>query len=88
MKPASFDTAEWVDAWRDRRPMTDDLVLVSGWDGEIHRVGISWYNSGEWETALIVLAWMPLPEVYDPVEAAEKLPSGIFIDGESVRLIK
>jgi hypothetical protein len=88
MKPASFDTAEWIDAWRDRRPMTDDAVLVSGWDGDEHVVGMSCYANGYWATGLTVLAWMPLPEAYDPVEAAEKLPSGIFIDGESVRFIK
>lgn len=88
MKVASFDNAEWIDAWRDRRPMTDDPVLVSGWDGERHTVRMSCYNNGEWETSLTVLAWMPRPEAYDPVKADKDF--AILIDGKlgEVRFIK
>lgn len=102
MKPASFDTAEWIDAWRDRRPMTEDTVLVTFfYDGKFY-VDTARYEKGSpiignmctsiatkgWKAIGTVLAWMPLPEAYDPVAAAEQLPSGIFIDGESVRFIK
>lgn len=93
MKPASFDVAEWIDAWRDRRPMTDDAVLVTAWNPREERLMVStarYYCEEEYKTwnDYSVVAWMPLPEAYDPVEAAEQLPSGIFIDGESVRFIK
>ena len=97
MKPASFDTAEWIDAWRDRRPMTDDNVLVTDFYNGKMRIDTAYYNEGDggcgclvegWRCAGEVLAWMPLPEAYDPVAAAEQLPRGIFLDGESVRFIK
>lgn len=82
MKPASFEKREWIDPWRDRYPMTDDTVLVTFfYDGKL-RVDMARYSKknqyGIVGTATegwccpgavlgAVLAWMPLPDPYDPV---------------------
>ena len=100
MKPASFDTAEWIDAWRDRRPMTDDEVLVSYFfDGKM-RVSTSFYAKESrnpisvccegWACAGTVLAWMPLPEAYDPVaayEADKRYEQIVFKKDESGKVV-
>ena len=89
MKVASFDNAEWIDAWRDRRPMTDDPVLVTRWSrwAKCYVITIETYDACGWSSDT-VLAWMPLPEAYDPVEADKDFV--ILIDGEKgeVRFIK
>ena len=84
MKPASFEKREWIDPWRDRYPMTDDMVLVTSFYGGKLRVdtarycrvnempyGITEIEGEGWCCLGTVLAWMPLPEVYDPVAEAE-----------------
>lgn len=85
MKPASFEEREWIDPWRDRYPMTNDTVLVTYFfDGKL-RVDTAHYRKGNefsspialigvtegWCCPGTVLAWMPLPEAYDPVAEAE-----------------
>ena len=84
MKPASFEKREWIDPWRDRYPMTDETVLVTYfYDGKL-RVDTAHYSKEDvapfgivgiategWCCAGTVLAWMPLPEAYDPVAEAE-----------------
>lgn len=82
MKPASFEHAEWIDPWRDRRPMTEDPVLATYfYDGKRY-VDMAIYSKGGENTRYgvttegwshgTVLAWMPLPEAYNPVEEAER----------------
>ena len=44
MNIASFETREWIDPWRDRRPMTDDVVLVTLWRRERIYVEEAWYG--------------------------------------------
>lgn len=65
MKPASFNKVEWIDPWNDRRPMTDDWVLVTVfYDGhkfvEENRYDpeYGWFVDDD----VTVLGWMPLPE--------------------------
>ena len=87
MKVASFEKREWIDPWRDRRPMTEDPVLVSivengkievavgrynakPIDRGTHIVDIGWFVDG-FHLREFVLAWMPLPEPYNPVEEEE-----------------
>lgn len=79
MKPASFEKREWIDPWRDRCPMTDDMVLVTYfYDGKL-RVDTACYSKEKnpygitegWCCPGTVLAWQPLPEAYDPVAEAE-----------------
>ena len=79
MKIASYDKAEWIDVWRDRVPMTDDEVLITarmdkiGPDGKKVSAGLgagtSYYDpeTGHW-CVHDVVAWMPFPEPYNPVE--------------------
>ena len=81
MKVASFESREWIDPWRDRRPMTADDVLVTsirirGGDIDVN-VHVSWYRSDEGKffnecynvgDGWRVLAWMPLPEAFSPDE--------------------
>lgn len=76
MKPASFEKREWIDPWRDRYPMTDDMVLVTYfYDGKMMVDTARYRNTGieaeGWCCPGTVLAWMPLPEAYDPVAEAE-----------------
>ena len=78
MKVASFDNAEWIDAWRDRRPMTDDPVLVTSETKEGRKVMFGWFvkykDIDVWHTSIEgrkILAWMPLPDRYNPVEEEE-----------------
>lgn len=77
MRTASFEQREWIDPWRDRRPMTDDMVLVTYWFGGKMFVDTSRYTKGHsnlierWTVCGTVLAWQPLPEAYDPVAEAE-----------------
>lgn len=84
MKPASFEKREWIDPWRDRYPMTDDMVLVTFfYDGKLRvdtaryrkvnvmPYGITGIEAEGWCCVGTVLAWMPLPEAYDPVAEAE-----------------
>lgn len=77
MKTASFEQREWIDPWRDRRPMTDDVVLVTLWRREKIYVEQAWYGVGlleetgrkDWHCIEgTVLAWMPLPDPYNPAE--------------------
>ena len=87
MKPASFEKREWIDPWRDRRPMTKDPVLVSivengkikvavgrynaePLDCGTYMVDIGWFVDG-FHLQEFVLAWMPLPDPYNPVEEVE-----------------
>ena len=79
MNIARFEVREWIDPWRDRTPMTDDIVLVTVWaqgniltgykaEGRL-AVMTSFYEpeAKAWGIAN-VLAWMPFPEPYNPVE--------------------
>lgn len=73
LKVASFEEREWIDAWRDRRPMTDDEVLVTYWNayGGALRVRTGNYReNGQYNGwgFPFVLAWMPKPEPYNPAE--------------------
>lgn len=71
MMVASFSTKEWIDPWRDRRPMTDDAVLVTTYWHGVWSHGVAYYDlEGEdwYGVCGTILAWMPLPEVYNPVE--------------------
>ena len=91
MKPASFDTAEWIDAWRDRRPMTDDPVLVTRWCRwtKCYVVTIETYDGGGWSSDTVI-AWMPLPETYDPVaayEADKRYEQIVFKKDESGKVV-
>lgn len=84
MKIASFENREWIDAWSDRRPMTDDNVLVTYWDEFDERLEVSVESYGKRSTLTRdavgwtnnytrnILAWMPFPEPYDPVAADEE----------------
>lgn len=80
MNIARFEVREWIDPWRDRRPMTDDVVLVTLWRRERIYVEQAWYGENfleitggkDWNCVEgTVLAWMPLPEPYNPVEEEE-----------------
>lgn len=86
MKPASFEKREWIDPWRDRYPMTDDMVIVTYfYDGKLRVDTARYRKAGETPFGIVgvgiategwccdgtVLAWMPLPEAYDPVAEAE-----------------
>lgn len=84
MKIANFEKAEWIDAWRDRVPMTEDEVLVTFQAKPMRRRGFddddvivknfitvtqAFYDTEEGHWSINnVLAWMPLPEPYNPVE--------------------
>lgn len=84
MKPASFENAEWIDPWRDRTPMTDDMVLATVWAGtadyracEVMRgrlaVVCTFYDTEKKAWGVHnVLAWQPIPFPYNPVEAEEE----------------
>ena len=90
---ASFDKAEWIDAWRDRRPMTEDAVLVTLWRGGKTYVDVAWYREEHhydtttfeegWVALGTVLAWKPLEEPYDPTAEEEEKP---FADAVTVTL--
>ena len=75
MRTASFEQREWIDPWRDRRPMTNDYVLVSIYVCGGMECEIGWYyvDGAEWCTRSrgTVLAWMPLPDAYNPAEEVE-----------------
>lgn len=77
MKVASFEKVEWIDPWRDRRPMTNDKVLVTGeyeLTGE-RFVDIDYCDKGIWYWATLnnykVIAWKPLEDPHNPVEEVE-----------------
>lgn len=81
-KVASFETREWIDPWRDRRPMTEDAVLATYFYNGKGYVDTAFYSKGGggttnafipegWSSPGIVLAWMPLPDPYNPVEEVE-----------------
>lgn len=95
MRIASFEIREWIDPWRDRRPMTDDLVLVTYWFNGKRYVGTASYTKGSkdqtlgslfepegWNCCGTVLAWQPLPDTYNPVEEedAEAYLTGFGVD--------
>lgn len=65
-KVASFETREWIDPWRDRRPMTNDTVLVTFWLINGYEIGFGRWNRG-WDICNVV-AWKPIEEPYNPVE--------------------
>ena len=69
MNIARFEVREWIDPWRDRRPMTDDRVLVQYWKFGTWFIRVSNYRPevDDWEVDNVI-AWMPLPEPYNPVE--------------------
>lgn len=82
LKVASFEEREWIDPWRDRRPMTDDEVLVTAYDAFLNKLVVTYgvYGNGingrgnilcipsyGWNIPN-VLAWMPKPEPYNPAE--------------------
>ena len=81
MNIARFEVREWIDPWRDRRPMTEDRVLVALGDAEDF-IGIAryvadpidegWYIEMYGHNTVNILAWMPLPEPYNPVEEEEE----------------
>lgn len=72
MRIASFEEREWIDPKTDRRPMTDDWVLLTLKSGGGLIVSIGKYlpDLKEWygEDEEDVVAWMPLP---DPSEDFE-----------------
>ena len=83
LKVASFEEREWIDPWRDRRPMTDDEVLVTAYDWYKNHLitTTAWYRTtapdlDSWNVILPrygwsipnVLYWMPMPEPYNPAE--------------------
>lgn len=83
MKVASFEKAEWIDPWRDRVPQTEDKVIVTAFERGL-RCGDStirgklvvdfdhYVPNVGWGCHSTVLAWMPLPDKYDPVAEAER----------------
>lgn len=74
MKVASFEEkGEWIDARNDRRPMTDDWVLVTQDMEHAGRVvtDACYRPKTGWNTKSPVLAWMPMPEPYSPTEEVE-----------------
>ena len=73
MKSASFETREWIDPWRDRVPQTDGPVLVQAWLGGGWQLLVLRYRADtkEWDIGNVI-AWMPLPDKYDPVAEAER----------------
>lgn len=71
MKIASFEKREWINPKTDRRPMTEDWVLISVMVGNRPETSIGKFMPyGEWygEDREDVIAWMPLP---DPAEVTE-----------------
>ena len=69
MKVASFETREWIDPEKDRRPMTEDWVLVSFEDDGHRYVTINRYDpeyGWEVDADATVEAWMPLPDAFYP----------------------
>lgn len=71
MKIASFEKREWINPKTDRRPMTEDWVLITVMVGNRPETSIGKFMSyGEWcgEDSEDVIAWMPLP---DPAEVME-----------------
>lgn len=66
MKIASFEQREWIDPETDRRPMTEDWVLVTIEENGYRYVTENLFD-GEWlaDGDAAVIAWMPLP---DPCE--------------------
>lgn len=71
MKVASFEEREWIDPWRDRRPMTTDPVLVTAETKDGRKVMFGWCERKKdmdiWHTSIEgrkVLAWQPIPECY------------------------
>lgn len=66
---ASFEEREWINPWNDRRPMTDDWVLVTANDRNHSYVTLGKFDDidGIWvwfDDDTEVIAWMPLPDVY------------------------
>ena len=75
MKTASFEQREWIDPWRDRRPMTEDHVLGTAETKDGRKVMFGWCERHKdmdvWHTSIEgrkILAWCPLPDPYNPVE--------------------
>lgn len=68
MRIASFEQREWINPWNDRRPMTDDWVIVTVKDRWHKYVSMSKYDEDGWfnDEDEEVIAWMPLP---DPAES-------------------
>lgn len=66
MKIASFENrGVWINPWNDRRPMTDDWVLVTVNDEGHKYVTMSKYeNKYGWfiDDDMELIAWMPLPD--------------------------
>ena len=65
MRIASFEVREWINPWEDRRPMTDDWVLVTVNDEGHKYVTMSKYEGKYgWlvDDDTEVIAWMPLPD--------------------------
>lgn len=65
LRIASFETREWTDPYKDRRPMTDDWCLITVNDEGHKYVTMSKYEEKYgWfvDPDLEVIAWMPLPE--------------------------
>lgn len=68
MKIASFEQREWINPKTDRRPMTDDWVLVTVEEDGHRFVTIDRYCVDTWfgvENDDQIVAWMPVP---DPCE--------------------
>lgn len=69
MKIASFDVREWINPNTDRRPMTEDWVLMTLRCGDHYIVRTDRYlldlkeMLAEYDADMV--AWMPLPEPYD-----------------------
>lgn len=73
MEIASFERREWIDPWNDRRPMTEDWVLVTIEEDGCRYVTEDCFANG-WlaDGDAAVIAWMPLPEPmggYQPLNA-------------------
>ena len=71
---ASFEEREWIDPWNDRRPMTDEWVLVTIFSDGRKYVGEAKYDGDGWfiDPDDSLLGWMPFPEPmggYMPLEA-------------------
>lgn len=73
MNVASFEIREWINPWTDRRPMTDDWVLVTANERGNRYVTLGKFDGTWWyfDEDTEVLAWQPLPEVYCGNRGAE-----------------
>lgn len=65
MSIASFEELEWINPWEDRRPMTEDWVLVTVFkDGHKYVWSSKYEEDYGWlmDEDFEILGWMPQPE--------------------------